>query len=155
MKRFFFFTGMLFAFFLSTAAQIAFAQVDTARLQGTITDASGAALVGATVAVTNIDTGRETNVTANDLGYYTVSALPPGHYRVEVTEKGFKKVSRALELQVAQVAVADFRLDIAEVTQTITVDPGSPFLNPQNSAIVEAFEAPPIPKSPLTAPDSP
>ncbi len=61
MKRFFFFTGMLFAFFLSTAAQIAFAQVDTARLQGTITDASGAALVGATVAVTNIDTGRETN----------------------------------------------------------------------------------------------
>ncbi len=142
MKRFFFFTSMLFAFFLSTAAQIAFAQVDTARLQGTITDSSGAALVGATIAVTNIDTGRETNVTANDLGYYTVSALPPGHYRVEVTEKGFKKVSRALELQVAQVAVADFRLDIGEVTQTITVDAGSPVLNTQDSAIGEVGRCP-------------
>src|SRR5258708_6976211 len=153
MKRFFFFTGMLFAFFLFAAAQIAFAQVDTARLQGTITDSSGAALVGATIAVTNIDTGRETNATANDLGYYTVSALPPGHYRVEVTEKGFKKVSRALELQVAQVAVADFRLDIGEVTQTITVDAGSPVLNTQDSAIGEVVEGRQIAEMPLNGRD--
>jgi hypothetical protein len=153
MKRFLLFTSMLFAFFLFTAAQIALAQVDTARLQGTITDSSGAALAGATIAVTNIDTGRETNVTANDLGYYTVSALPPGHYRVEVTEKGFKKVSRALELQVAQVAVADFRLDIGEVTQTITVDAGSPVLNTQDSAIGEVVEGRQIAEMPLNGRD--
>src|SRR3981189_2690529 len=70
------------------------AQSDTARLQGTVTDAQDAAVAGATVLVTTTDKGPAVTATANDLGFYTVSALPPGHYRVETGQKGFKKTVR-------------------------------------------------------------
>ena len=51
-------------------------------------------------------------VTTNDLGYYSVSALPAGNYHVEISQKGFKKAARDLELQVAQLAVVDFQLEV-------------------------------------------
>ena len=134
---------------LLAVGRLGLAQVDTARLQGTVTDPQGAAVSGTAVTVTNIDTGRVTSATTNDLGYYTVSALPPGRYRVEVTQQGFKKISRALELQVAQVGVADFRLDVGEVTQTVTVEAGSPVMNPADSAIGDVVETRQITELPL------
>lgn len=131
------------------AAGWSFAQVDTARLQGTVTDAQDAAVVGATITVTDVGTGRSTSVATNDSGYYTVPALPPGNYHVEVTQRGFKKVSRQLELQIAQVGVADFRLELGEVTQVVTVESGSPVLNAQDSAIGEVVESRQITELPL------
>jgi Carboxypeptidase regulatory-like domain/TonB dependent receptor len=125
------------------------AQSDTARLQGTITDPQGAAINGATVTVTSIETGRATTATTNDLGYYTVSALPPGHYRVEVQQKGFKKVVRELELQVSQVGVADLQLQVGEVTESVTVESGSPVIDPADSAIGEVVETRQITELPL------
>src|SRR5258708_24027715 len=119
---------------LSTAA-VCLAQSDTARLQGTVTDPRGSAVAGATVSVTSVETGRLSTGTTNELGYYTVSALPPGNYRVDISQKGFKKVSRTLELQVAQLGVADFQLSVGEVTETIVVEAGSPGIDSHNSAI--------------------
>src|SRR5262249_40401144 len=107
---------------LLSATGSSFAQADTARLQGTLTDPQGAAIAGASVRVTNLDTGREVETTTNDLGYYTISALPAGHYRVEVIQKGFKKVSRTLDLQIAQIGVADFQVQLGEVTDSVTVE---------------------------------
>jgi hypothetical protein len=130
-------------------AVISAAQGDTARLQGTVTDPQDAAVVGASVTVTDESTGRTTTVVTNDTGFYTVPGLPPGRYRVEVTMKGFKKISRQLELQIAQVGVADFRLDVGEVAQTINVEAGSPILNAQDSAIGEVVESRQITELPL------
>ena len=125
------------------------AQSDTARLQGTITDPQGAAINGATVTVTSTETGHATTATTNDLGYYTVSALPPGHYRVEVEQKGFKKVVRELELQVSQVGVADLQLQVGEITESVTVESGSPVIDPADSAIGEVVETRQITELPL------
>jgi len=125
------------------------AQSDTARLQGTVTDAQDAAVAGATVLVTNTATGRAVTATANDLGFYTVSALPPGHYRVETGQKGFKKTVRELDLQIAQVGVADFKLGVGAVTESITVEAGSPVINPADSAIGEVVESRQITELPL------
>lgn len=138
----------LFIAMLATAA-VALAQSDTARLQGTVTDPSGAAVVGAVVNVTSVETGRLTSVTTNDLGYYTATALPPSNYKVEVSQKGFKTTSRTLELQVAQIGVADFQLEVGEVTQTVTVEGGSPVINLQDSAIGEVVESRQITELPL------
>ncbi|HTP70346.1 MAG TPA: carboxypeptidase-like regulatory domain-containing protein, partial [Dongiaceae bacterium] len=126
-----------------------FAQSDTARLQGTITDAQGAAIKGATITVTSKETGRPSTVASNDLGYYSVSALPAGNYHVEVSQKGFKKVTRDLELQVAQLGVADFQLEVGEVTETVNVTAGSPVIDVQDSAIGEVVEARQIEEMPL------
>ena len=125
---------------LSTAA-VCLAQSDTARLQGTVTDPSGAAINGGIVNVTSTETGRLTSVTTNELGYYSATALPPGNYKVEISQKGFKKVSRTLELQVAQLGVADFQLTVGEATETVIVEAGSPVINAQDSALGEVVEA--------------
>ena len=135
------------------ATQVCLAQSDTARLQGTITDSQGGAVAGATVVVTNVGTGQQSTATSSDLGYYSVQALLPGNYRVEITQKGFKKVTRELELQVAQVGVADFQLQVGEQTETITVEAGSPIVNAQDSAIGEVVEGRQIEEMPLNGRD--
>jgi hypothetical protein len=133
---------------LSTAVAC-LAQSDTARLQGTVTDPQGGVVVGATVVLTNIGTGRQSSVTTNELGYYSLSALPPGNYHVEVSQKGFRKVARELQLQVAQFGVADFQLQIGDVTQVIEVNAGSPVVNAQDSAIGEVVEGRQVEELPL------
>ena len=141
-------SGVLWLMLLITAL-VSLAQVDTARLQGTVTDPQGAAVAGATVTVTSIDTGHVTSAKTNELGFYSAPALPPGHYRVEVTQQGFHKISRELELQIAQVGVADFQLSIGDVTQTVTVEAGSPVINPADSAIGDVVESRQITELPL------
>jgi hypothetical protein len=133
---------------LSTAV-VCHAQSDTARLQGTVTDPQGNAVSGAAVNVTSVETGRVSTATTSELGYYTVTALPPGTYRVDIAQKGFKKVSRTLELQVAQLGVADFQLAVGDVTETITVEAGSPVINAQDSALGTVIEAKQIEELPL------
>lgn len=136
-----------------TKESICMGQADTARLQGTITDPSGAAVNGATVRVTDIGTGRQTTVTSNELGYYSVQALPPGNYRVEISQQGFKKVTRDLELQVAQVGVADFQLQVGQQTESVVVEAGSPVIDAQDSAIGEVVESRQIEEMPLNGRD--
>ena len=124
-------------------------QADTGRLQGTVTDPSGAAVLGADVSITNTATSFTQKTSTNELGYYAVSALLPGHYRIEVAAQGFKKVVRDLDLQVAQIGVADFKLDVGEVTQSITVDAGSPVIDPVDSALGEVVEGRQVTELPL------
>jgi hypothetical protein len=143
------FRGVLLFLLLVKVACLGYAQGDTARLQGTVTDVQGAAVAGANLTVTSTGTGRTVSVTTNDLGYYTVSALPAGHYRVEVTQKGFKKVSRELDLQVAQIGVADFQLALGEVTESITVEAGSPVIDLADSALGEVIEGRQVTELPL------
>jgi len=143
---------VLFLIFAATAGAC-FAQNDTARLEGTVTDPQGAAVAGATVTVTNTGTGNPSTATTNALGYYTVTALPPGHYHVEVTLKGFKKVVRDLDLQVAQVADADFQLEVGELSQSVVVEAGSPVLDTQDSALGEVVEAKQVEEMPLNGRD--
>ncbi|HXH68284.1 MAG TPA: carboxypeptidase-like regulatory domain-containing protein, partial [Candidatus Limnocylindrales bacterium] len=139
---------MVMLIVLSTAA-LCVAQSDTARLQGTVTDPQGNAVSGATVNVTSTETGRLSTATTNELGYYAVTALPPGNYRVDIAQKGFKKVARTLELQVAQLGVADFQLAVGDVTETITVEAGSPVINAQDSAMGVVLESKQITELPL------
>ena len=63
----------------------------TASISGTVTDTSGAAIVGATVTATNVDTGIASTQQTNGQGFYSFQSLPLGKYTVEVEQKGFKK----------------------------------------------------------------
>ncbi len=146
-KNLFIWVTMLLLIF--STATICLAQSDTARLQGTVTDAQGGVVSGATVTVTNVDTSRQSTAVTNELGYYSVSALPAGNYRVEISQKGFKKVSRDLALQVAQFGVADFQLEVGQQTETVVVEAGSPVVNAQDSAIGTVVEGRQIEEMPL------
>src|ERR1041384_4603372 len=68
----------------------AFGQISTAQLSGKVTDTSNAVLPGATVTVTQTDTGAVRNVVTDADGSYLVSNLSPGPYRLEVALQGFR-----------------------------------------------------------------
>src|SRR5882757_1475937 len=83
-------------------AATAFAQT-TARIQGTVSDQSGAAVVGAKVTVKNTALGIERTAQTNSTGSYEIPALPPGVYSVQVEQTGFEtQLAKNLILQVSQ-----------------------------------------------------
>src|SRR5580692_4627043 len=67
---------------------------NTGEIRGTVTDPSGAAGAGATVTVTNIDTGVVTVFTTNDAGLYDTLSTQTGNYNITITAPGFKKLVR-------------------------------------------------------------
>ena len=108
----------VFLFLVPTA----FAQV-SASLSGTITDPSSAAVAGADVAVTNLETGNIRNTETDSAGRYQIYALPVGQYEVRVKKQGFaEQIRTGIHLVVGQVAVADLQLQVGAVTQQIKVE---------------------------------
>ena len=69
------------------------AQTDTGRVRGTVSDPQGAILSGAAVTLTNTDTSLTKTTATNEQGSYDFDAIPRGHYKVEVQQKGFRSAS--------------------------------------------------------------
>ena len=138
------------AFLLVLAAAAAsFAQTETARLEGTVTDPSGAPVAAVGVTVTSVETGRVSTSQTNDQGFYVVPALPPGHYKMDVAKAGFETVSRDFELQISQIAVVDFQLTIGAINQTVSVEAGSPVIDAADSSLSTVIEGRQITELPL------
>jgi len=103
-------------------AQLAFAQVNTATISGTVRDVSGAVLPGVSVAIHNQDTGISRTVTTNETGRYSAPALGLGNYQVTAQLQGFQsQVRSGIALTVGREAVVDFTLAVGAVNQTVEV----------------------------------
>jgi iron complex outermembrane receptor protein len=98
-----------------------FAQATEGRISGIVRDANGAALGGATIIVTNQETGATRVVNSSAEGTYEATGLPPGLYTVAAEGRGFRQTTQA-NLQVAAGAsvTADFTLE-AGVREDVTV----------------------------------
>src|SRR5579859_6592533 len=110
------------AVLLALSAWALFSQVDLASLNGTVTDASGAAIPGAKVVVVAPATGlhRETGTGTN--GGYNIPGLPIGVYNVTVSYPGLETVeAQGLTLSVGQVATYDARLAVGAVKTEVEV----------------------------------
>ena len=107
---------------LLVGALPAFAQSDTARLQGVVTDSTGALVPDATVKVTNAGTNQfqQANTDAGT-GAYSFPALPPGNYSLEISKTGFKTIKQNVTLEVAQVANVNFTVEPGAVSQEVDV----------------------------------
>src|SRR6266576_5058513 len=71
----------------------AWSQEVTASITGTVTDPSGAAVVGATITATSPERGLTYSAVTNDSGLYRISQLPVGTYALKVEKSGFSSVS--------------------------------------------------------------
>ena len=81
-----------------------FGQGITGSITGTVTDASGAGVAGATVTVRQVETNAARIVTTSDIGSYTVTQLAPGSYSVKVDKAGFKTFQQNdITLQINQL----------------------------------------------------
>jgi Carboxypeptidase regulatory-like domain len=106
---------------------VAFAQ-NTASIKGTVTDPSGAAVVGAKVTAKG-PVGIERSGDTNSGGDYEIPALPPGRYTVSVEMKGFQgQEAKDLVLEVSSNAVQNFSLKVATTSETVTVEATAPVI---------------------------
>src|SRR5581483_6036027 len=71
-----------------------FGQATSSSISGLVRDTSQAVIAGATVAVTNVDTGQTRQVETDSQGRYRVGELQPGNYQVTITMTGFSKETR-------------------------------------------------------------
>lgn len=101
------------------------------QIEGTVTDATGAAVPNASIAVKNIDTGAERQVTSDENGVYRAPLLPLGTYRVTVESANFKRLVReGITLTAGQSATIDLNLEPGGVAETVTISADSPIADP-------------------------
>src|SRR5436190_4080441 len=124
-------SALLATLFLVTAcvmlgAVAASAQETTGSLRGTVTDATGAVVSGATVTVTNDATGaQQTKQTTGD-GNFEFTKLAPGNYTVTIEATGFKKsLNKEVSVKLGIVNPLDVKLEPGAVSETVTVTAGT------------------------------
>jgi hypothetical protein len=121
--------------FVLSLAGLAFGQSSAGTIQGSVTDAQGAVIPGASVVITNQGTGRAITVTTNGEGLYSLPALDPGPYKVEVEQPNFQKTIKNVILQTAQVVNLEFALQPGATSQTIEVTAATPVVDTATSGI--------------------
>lgn len=105
------------------AVSAAFAQFDTAVLNGNVRDSSGAIVPGANVKIRNLDTGLVRSTTSNASGIYNLTEIPPGTYDVSVSASGFETTDLpSVTLSVSQNRTLNIALTVGSVSQTVTVN---------------------------------
>jgi hypothetical protein len=123
-------------------ANAAVAQEVTATVTGTVTDASGAAVAGATVTAKSADRGISYTGTSNDSGIYRISQLPVGSYDLRVEKTGFETaLFPAFVLHENQIARFDVPLKVGQVSQTIEVTGAAPVLKTEATQVDTVIDA--------------
>ena len=113
-----------------------FSQGSTGRILGTVTDQTGGAVAGATVAVTDTERGTSRNLITDEAGEYNAPSLTPSTYKVHVEAKGFKAIDRQnVILEVNGNVRVDIQLQPGDVSQTITVTEEVPLIETTNAEL--------------------
>jgi hypothetical protein len=123
---------LIFAFILGVSVTArAQSQALNGKIEGVVTDSSGAAVPNASVTLRNIETGAERAVTTDADGIYRAPLLPLGTYRVTVEAPNFKRLVReGVTLTTGQTATVDATLEAGGVTETVTVTSDAPIADP-------------------------
>ncbi len=115
------------------------AQVATSRLEGTVQDATGAVIPGATVSAVNVKTDVGSTTTSNAQGLFVLPSLQPGMYTVTVEAQGFRKaVISNVELNVAGTVSQLVKLEVGSVADSITVEANAVRVQISESQISQA-----------------
>src|SRR6202162_675159 len=110
------------AFFLLASTVAVRAQTTNGKIQGTVTDPSGATIGGANVTGRNLDTGLTITTVTTDAGLYSLANLPPGRYSVTIEGPGLKKYSReGVTVQTDATVALDVQMQLGAVSDSVTV----------------------------------
>src|SRR6202521_744287 len=103
--------------------EVTFSQGETtSAIIGQVSDASGAAVPGATVMVTNKETGLRRSASTDDSGRFNFLQLKPGAYSVKVEAEGFEtQQNDAVSSALGQKQTVDFRLNTAQSKKTVQI----------------------------------
>jgi hypothetical protein len=119
-------------------------------LSGRVTDASGAGVPNAAVALTNTSTNGVRNTESSTDGLYSFSSVPPGVYNLKVEHPGFRTAtSNNVQVQVQQSVRLDLTLQVGQVSETVEVSATAALLQAENATIGSVVENKAIVELPL------
>ncbi len=119
---------------------VSLAQTGTTSLRGTITDKSGAAIVGAVITLSNTQAGFERTTQSGDTGQYEFLLVPPGTYLLAVTKENFIRYTQSnVQLLVNLPGTQNITLQVGSATQTVEVSAQLETLNTTDASIGNAF----------------
>jgi hypothetical protein len=117
------------------------AQVDAGAILGTVTDASGSAVHGATVTLVNEGTNASLATATGNDGVYKFTPVRIGSYKITVTFQGFETIVRAhINVNVGENVVADFSLKPGNITTTVEVTTAPPVLETQDASVGQVVD---------------
>lgn len=132
------FLSLVVALLFTTAA---YAQQGRGTIFGTVTDATGAVVPGATITITNTATNVASTTITNDSGYYSLPNLQVGNYSVAAVKEGFKKrLQSGLTLEVDQKAQVDLTLETGAVTEVLEISAQSSLVDTTTATIGRVIE---------------
>src|SRR5438309_2908225 len=140
------FVSMLLAFLPC----LCLAQNESATLSGRVSDPTSAAMVGAEVVLTNVDTNVESRTKTNSAGLYVFTGVHPGKYRVAAGATGFRVlIKEGLVLHVQDELAENFALTIGTVSETVTVTADATPLNTTDASVSTVIDQTYVKNMPL------
>src|SRR5262245_51193884 len=132
----------------------AFAQTTYGLIEGRVTDATGAALPGTTVTVTQPTTGFVRTVVSNELGLYRALNLSPADYDVTVERSGFATATRrSVRIDVGAAVVLNVTMELGGLTTGIDVAPSIPIVDAATPEISRTIDTRHVSELPLNGRD--
>ena len=140
--------GISLAVLLSAAAILvvapahhaAFAQTNiSGDIVGTVTDPSGAAIPGASIAIKNTQTAQAFTAVSSADGGYRVASLRPGTYRLTITAKGFETTTLNVTVSAGTISAGSAKLTVGQGTTTVEVTEAEPLLHTESADIATTF----------------
>jgi Carboxypeptidase regulatory-like domain len=129
-----------------------YAQKQTGDIKGTVMDAKGAVVAGATVTARNQATNAERSATTTGEGDYAITDLSPGLYEVKVSSQGFKEtVARNIDLHVASTSTANLKLEVGAASETITVEANAIQVETTSASVGEVVNGQQVRELPLNS----
>ncbi|HEV2705676.1 MAG TPA: carboxypeptidase regulatory-like domain-containing protein [Pyrinomonadaceae bacterium] len=111
--------------------------VTSATLSGRVEDASGAALGGAAVTVTHLDTNQTRTAATDAEGRFRFPLLPVGDYRIEAACTGFDARTERLTLSVGQALDVPLKLSVGQLTENVNVTGDVPLVEAARTQVAE------------------
>ena len=112
-----------------------FAQNTTGKIVGTVSAADGA-VAGATITVTDDQTGKERTVTSNSEGAFEVPQLEFGSYSVKIAATGFKTfVATTVKIDASREYQLNALLEVGQISEQVVVTAGAEPINASNAEL--------------------
>jgi hypothetical protein len=144
------FLGFILLASLCVFSATGWAQVITATFAGTVTDPTGAAAPGATVTLTQDETGAVITKTTGRDGDFQFDFLRVGSYTIMIESKGFKRYSaKGIDLTAGQSVRQTYPLQIGDVTETVIVEASAPLVNTVSAEQSNSFDSKAVKDLPL------
>lgn len=132
------------------AVSAAVAQAPVGEITGSAVDPSGAVVGGAQITITNPATNQVRTVQTNEAGVFSAPALLPGVYSIRAEKPGFSaQVRNDVNLNVGQVLVLNFTLQVGNVSEVVEVTGGAPVLETESTSVGTVIENKRIVELPL------